>query len=69
MVIQETARSPCLEPSDHNGVEADQPEDQPGLEDVGAGEGRVGGEREASRDSRDRSPTSDEEPEENDLNR
>ena len=59
MVIQETARSPCLDPTDHNGVEADQPEDQPGLEDAGS-------EREASREP---AATSDEEPEENDLNR
>ena len=65
MVIQETTRSPCLDPTDHNGVEPDQPEDQPGLEEGGR-------EREVSRDSRDsrdNSGTSDEEPEENDLNR
>ena len=62
MVIQETTRSPCLATSDHNGVETDQHEDQPGLEEVG--EERVG--REANSDT---SGTSDEEPEENDLNR
>ena len=58
MVIQETTRSPR-----HNGVEPDQSEDQPGLEEVGEG-GRLA--REASSDT---SATSDEEPEENDLNR
>ena len=63
MVIQETTRSPCLTTSDHNGVETEQPEEQQhGLEDVV--EARVG--REVSSDT---SGTSDEEPEENDLNR
>ena len=58
MVIQETTRSPCLPTSDHNGVEPDQHEEQPALEENG--EERV---------SSDTSGTSDEEPEENDLNR
>ena len=62
MVIQETTRSPCLPTSDHNGVETDQHEEQPALEE--GGEERVG--REVNSDT---SGTSDEEPEENDLNR
>ena len=61
MVIQETTRSPCLAPADHNGVETDQHEDQPGPEEVV--EQRVG--REANSDT----SGTDEEPEENDLNR
>ena len=63
MVIQETSRSPCLTTSDHNGVETEQTEEQQhGLEDVGEDRMR----REVSSDT---SGTSDEEPEENDLNR
>ena len=63
MVIQETSRSPCLTTSDHNGVETEQAEEQQhGLEDVGEDRMR----REVSSDT---SGTSDEEPEENDLNR
>ena len=63
MVVQNT----CPADSQHNGVEDDHQEDQPGLQENGVGGERIG--REPSTNSVSDTGTSDEEPEENDLNR
>ena len=63
MVVQNT----CPADSQHNGVEDDHRDDQPGLQENGVGGERIG--REPSTNSVSDTGTSDEEPEENDLNR